>query len=64
MKEKIHSLIAYVMAVTSGFFGSIDLNKLSILIAIAATIITTVINWYYKRKTYELKADEAERTDE
>lgn len=64
MKEKLHSLIAYFVAVVSGFFGSIDLNKLSILIAIAATIITTAINWYYKRKTYELRAEEAERQDE
>lgn len=64
MKEQLLSKIAYLWAVTTGLCGSIDLNKVAVLIGILATIFTAGVNFYYRRKTFELHEEEASRQDE
>ncbi|CAG9001787.1 MAG: hypothetical protein CENE_03814 [Candidatus Celerinatantimonas neptuna] len=63
MKEQLFSKIAYLWAVATGLFGSIDLNKAAVLVGILATIFTAGVNFYYRRKTFELQEDEAERDE-
>lgn len=47
----------------TALFGAMSLNDLAIVIGIACTIGTFVINWYYKRKEFQLMQDQAHVDD-
>lgn len=43
--------------------AGVTLNEWAILIGIAATIVTTLLNWYYKHKHFQLAKQRGELTE-
>ncbi|WP_063654012.1 phage holin family protein [Candidatus Arsenophonus triatominarum] len=56
MFEKYSTPRVYVWSVLTSVMGFFTLDQWVGLIGIVCTVITCVVNWYYKRKEYRLKA--------
>ncbi len=54
--EKHTSSVAYAAGWLTAFFGGVTLEKFAVMVGIATSIGTFVVNWYYARK----KADRNE----
>ncbi|HDU8310081.1 phage holin family protein [Morganella morganii] len=56
MSDKYSSPAAYAWGVFTAAFGALSLDQWAVLIGIVCTIGTFAVNWYYKRKEFQLKA--------
>ncbi|EMH0680425.1 phage holin family protein [Klebsiella aerogenes] len=52
-KYTTHS--AYSWGAFTAMLGALSLDEWAVLVGIICTIGTFVVNWYYKRKDYELR---------
>ena len=53
------SAAAYGTGTGMILIGGLSLSDLAIVIGIACTIGTFAVNWYYKRKSYQLMEEQA-----
>ena len=67
MKD-VHSTATYVsggftafMGFISNMFHDVTLADVGVIVGIIVTISTCIVNWYYKKKDFELKKLELER---
>ena len=65
MSEKYSSPAAYFWGLfttaagaTSSWLGDVSLEQWAIVAGIICTVGTFLVNWYYKRKEFQLKAGE------
>lgn len=58
------SAAAYGTGTGMILIGGLSLSDWAIVIGIACTVITFVINWYYKRQTYKLMKSNVNITTE
>ncbi|MDR5610884.1 MULTISPECIES: phage holin family protein [unclassified Arsenophonus] len=56
MFEKYSSPLSYLGGIVTTAIGIFTLEQWVGLIGIVCTVITCLVNWYYKRKEYRLKA--------
>ena len=56
MPEKYSSPVAYIWGFIAAIFGVMSLDQWAVLIGIICTIGTFAVNWYYKRKEFQLKS--------
>ena len=57
------SSVAVGTGSATAVFGALSLNDLAIIIGIVCTIGTFSINWYYKRKEFQLMQAQAHIDD-
>ena len=57
------SSVALGTGSATAVFGALSLNDLAIIIGIVCTIGTFSINWYYKRKEFQLMQAQAHIDD-
>ncbi|HAT1527835.1 TPA: phage holin family protein [Morganella morganii] len=57
MSDKYSSPAAYAWGVFTAALGPLSLDQWAVLIGIVCTIGTFAVNWYYKRKEFQLKAE-------
>lgn len=50
--DKHTSFLCYLWATICAASSKLDLNDLTLIIGIVATIATVAINWFYKRKDF------------
>lgn len=53
--EKFVNGTAVGSGVSTAVFGALSLNEWAIVVGIVCTIGTFALNWYYKRKEFQLK---------
>lgn len=58
MQEKYSSPFAYAWGFITATLGVMSLDQWAVLIGILCTVGTFVVNWYYKRKEFQLKTGE------
>ena len=58
------SSVAVGTGSATAMFGALSINDWAIIIGIACTIGTFSVNWYYKRKSYQLMEDQAAHQNE
>ena len=58
------SAAAYGTGTGMILIGGLSLSDLAIVIGIACTVGTFAINWYYKRKEFQLMQDQAHLEDD
>lgn len=56
MPEKYSSPFAYAWGLIAAIFGVMSLDQWAVFIGIICTIGTFAVNWYYKRKEFQLKS--------
>ena len=56
MSDKYSGPAAYAWGVFTAALGALSLDQWAVLIGIVCTIGTFAVNWYYKRKEFQLKA--------
>ncbi|ATA19297.1 MAG: HP1 family phage holin [Gibbsiella quercinecans] len=52
--EKMTSLITYAMALFLAWLGKLSPQDIAFLVGSAVGIGTFLVNWYYRRKNYQL----------
>ncbi len=58
MPDKYSSPTAYAWGLITSAFGVLSLDQWAIVAGIICTVGTFLVNWYYKRKEFQLKAGE------
>lgn len=58
MSDKYSGPTAYTWGLITSVLGVLSLDQWAVLIGIVCTIGTFFINWYYRRKEYQIKAGE------
>ncbi|HHL2582438.1 TPA: phage holin family protein [Yersinia enterocolitica] len=53
--DKYSSGSSYWFGGITTMLGALSLNELALVIGIACTVGTFGVNWYYKRKEYQLR---------
>lgn len=56
MSDKYSGLAAYTWGLITSVLGVLSLDQWAVLIGIVCTIGTFFINWYYRRKEFQIKA--------
>ena len=52
--EKITSQIAYGLAMSLAFIGALTPQDIAFLVGALVAVGTFFVNWYYRRKSYQL----------
>lgn len=52
--EKLTSTLAYFVAACLAWLGSHSAQDIAILVGAAVGVGTFAVNWYYRRKSYQL----------
>ncbi|CAM7427202.1 phage holin family protein [Morganella morganii subsp. morganii] len=55
MSEKYSSPAAYAWGFITSALGVLSLDQWAVLIGIICTVGTFLVNWYYKRKEFQLR---------
>ncbi|PSW14771.1 hypothetical protein C9I98_21535 [Photobacterium sanctipauli] len=50
MREKMIGWFAYLWAGFTGLVSGLSINEIGVVVSIAATLFTAVINWLYRRR--------------
>lgn len=56
MPDKYSGPAAYTWGLITSVLGVLSLDQWAVLIGIVCTIGTFFINWYYRRKEFQIKA--------
>ncbi|MEM0651860.1 phage holin family protein [Klebsiella huaxiensis] len=60
--DKYSSGTAYGWGAFTAMLGAMSLDEWAVIIGIICTLGTFVINWYYKRKDFELRRENVAST--
>lgn len=64
LAAKFWEWFKYKIGIFTALMGLISLNQWAVIVGIACTIITCLVNWYYERKKYLLAKKKAEEENE
>ncbi|RXK33844.1 holin [Arsenophonus endosymbiont of Bemisia tabaci Asia II 3] len=53
--EKYTTSSAYSWAAFTAVLGALSLNEWALIVGIICTLGTFIVNWYYRRKEFQLK---------
>lgn len=54
--ERVASTCAYLIATFMAWLGGLSLEDIAFLVGSSVGIATFLVNWYYRRKSYQLLA--------
>ncbi|HBW3346602.1 MULTISPECIES: phage holin family protein [Klebsiella pneumoniae complex] len=59
MSGKYATYLAYCWGVFTTTLGALSLDEWAVIIGIFCTVLTAAVNWYYKRKDFQLRKENA-----
>lgn len=61
--DKITSFIAYWLSVALAVFGTMTPQDFAAWVGALGVVVTVSVNWYYRRKTFQLMKDTRARPE-